>query len=197
MVATLGFDAGSSGCMAGSWVFATSVRGSAGRAEEVMVRLPPGQTLDARLRAAVPELLPGLGGWGAPGEGGERGAPLPNGSPAALLVSPSAISCQDLKRQLQALAQVLTIPSQARIGCCRTRGLPLDKLPRDFTRRQQSHGASGIASASSAQNLKRQLPVLVRCLLGLCMLGAFALRYASVMTTVNFSSSVSSLASAA
>ena len=98
--------------------FATIVRGSAGRAEEVMVRLAPGQTLDARLRAAVPELLPGLGGWGAPGEGGERGAPLPNGSPAALLVSPSAISCQDLKRQLQALAQVLTVPSHARVGCC-------------------------------------------------------------------------------
>ncbi|KAK9831360.1 hypothetical protein WJX81_005681 [Elliptochloris bilobata] len=68
----------------------------AGCAEEVMVRVPPGPGLKARLAEAVPELLPALGGLGHP---------LPPGSPAALLVAPGAIRAQELKRQLKGLAQ--------------------------------------------------------------------------------------------
>ena len=66
------------------------------RAEEAMVRVPDGRSLEERLAAAVPELLPELGGVGAP---------LPPGAPAALLVAPGAMCAQELKRQLMGLAQ--------------------------------------------------------------------------------------------
>jgi hypothetical protein len=75
----------------------------AGRADKVMVRLPAGPSLEARLRAAVPELLPALAGRGGPGAKGEA---APSGSPAALLVSPSAVYAQELRRQLRGLSPV-------------------------------------------------------------------------------------------
>ena len=62
-----------------------------------MVRVPDGRGLEERLAAAVPELLPDLGGVGVP---------LPPGAPAALLVAPGAMCAQELKRQLKWLAQV-------------------------------------------------------------------------------------------
>ena len=63
--------------------------------------VPDGRSLEERLAAAVPELLPDLGGVGAP---------LPPGAPAALLVAPGAMCAQELKRQLTGLAQARTMP---------------------------------------------------------------------------------------
>lgn len=60
------------------------------------MRVSDGRSLEERLAAAVPELLPELGGVGAP---------LPPGAPAALLVAPGAMCAQELKRQLKGLAQ--------------------------------------------------------------------------------------------
>lgn len=69
---------------------------SRSRAEAAMVRVPDGRGLEERLAAAVPELLPALGGVG------DRPPP---GAPAALLVAPGAMVAQELKRQLKGLAQ--------------------------------------------------------------------------------------------
>lgn len=75
----------------------------AGRADEVMVRLSAGPSLEARLRSALPELLPALVGRAGPGAGGEA---VSAGSPAALLVSPAAVYAQELRRQLRGLSPV-------------------------------------------------------------------------------------------
>ena len=124
------------------------------------MRLAPGQTLDARLRAAVPELLPGLGGWWDPGRGRRAGGPAPQRQPRGT----AGLAQRNLLPGSQASAPSACAGAHHSFTCAfwivaERKHVPLRQATHgDFARRQQSHGDSGIASnAISVLDLPLQL----------------------------------------